>query len=185
MTTQHHLSAEKLQELLDGRLPREIADQARLHLEACPDCAREFRSLSALDRNLRRIPLEQTGPAFTATLMNRLRLVPSTKESGRIFELFAYSVGLLLVLAVMTTAFYVTGLIPSGGSGQDPAIQALLAKGTSVLRDGTGVLTGIFSPVSQQLPRLGGFHIALFAISVIVVLAVVDRIVGRKVLPRS
>jgi anti-sigma factor RsiW len=185
MTTSRHCSAEELQELLDGRLPELLVRAAREHLETCPGCSEAFRSLSALDRNLRRVPLERTGAAFTATLMNELRLVPSRGGNGRMFEMFALSVGLFLVLAVITIAFIWAGVIPVGGTEGDAVVQTVVAKGNSAMNDGAKTLAGWLAPVTQLMPKSGVTHLILFALPVIGVLAVIDRLVGRRILSRS
>jgi anti-sigma factor RsiW len=185
MTTSRHCSAEELQELLDGRLPEALAGALREHLEACPGCSDAFRSLSTLDRNLRRIPLERTGAAFTATLMNELRLVPSRGGNGRMFEMFALSVGLFLVLAVITVAFIWAGVIPVGGTEGNSVVQAVVAEGNSVMNDGAKTLAGWLAPLARLMPKSSVIHLVLFSLCVIGVLAVIDRLVGKRILPRS
>jgi anti-sigma factor RsiW len=185
MTTSQHYSADELQELLDGRLPEVVSRAAHEHLETCPGCSEVFRNLSTLDRNLRRLPLERTGPAFTATLMNQLRLVPSRGGNGRVFELFALSVGLFLVLGAITVAFVWAGVIPVGGTEGDAVVSVFVEKGHSVINDGARTLNGWLAPAAQVMPKSSVIHLVLFALSVIAVLAVIDRVVGRRILSKS
>jgi hypothetical protein len=186
MTNQRHYSDAELQELLDGRSPAALAEQVRAHIDDCPVCSRAYRSLQALDTTLRRVPLEETGPAFTATVMTRLHIVPSGRESGKIFELFAFAVGMLLVLAVMTAAFYWSGLIPAAaGQESDPALRSLVSTGEEILGGGGKMLSGILSPVAASLSKLGALHVGLLAMGIVAVLALIDLVVGKRIVPRS
>jgi hypothetical protein len=118
--------------------------------------------------------------------MNRLGLVPSGNESGRIFELFSFAVGLLLVLAVMTAAFYWSGLIPATGSTEtDPALRSLVSTGQEIVNDGSKKLSGILSPLALGLSKLGALHVALLAAGIVAVLALVDLVVGKRIVPRN
>jgi hypothetical protein len=76
-------------------------------------------------------------------------------------------------------------VIPVGGTEGNSVVQAVVAEGNSVMNDGAKTLAGWLAPLAQLMPKSSVIHLVLFSLCVIGVLAVIDRLVGKRILPRS
>jgi anti-sigma factor RsiW len=180
MTTRSHVTSDELQEYLDGRMDTGNAAEVRAHLQACQDCRRAHASMEVLDRDLHAIPLEETGPAFTATVIRRLNLAGASSPSGRLLERFAYAFGLVIVLAILTTVFLWTGVIPSGGQAANPAFEETLNRGTAWLNESLTQASGWLSRLSAVFPGQRMVGILLLMAGALALIILLDRFLERR-----
>ena len=180
MMTRNHLTSNELQEYLDGRMATGSAAEIRAHLQTCPECRRAHASLEILDRGLHAIPLEETGPAFTATVIRRLGLSGGTSPSGRVLERFAYAFGLVMVLAILTSVFLWTGIIPSGGQPVNTEVGHALDQGTAWINASLSLFSGWLSHLSAVLPGHKMLGILLLMAAALAVIILLDRFLERR-----
>jgi anti-sigma factor RsiW len=67
-----HLSAERLQALLDGEIPDREAVAARAHVDACPRCRAEMESWEVLFEDLSELPRLVPSAAFRERILDSL-----------------------------------------------------------------------------------------------------------------
>ena len=176
-----HSSLEQLHALVDRELdPGEHAIVAG-HLQGCARCRSLYESLVRFDSACKRIPLERVSPAFTRSVMASLGIVPKSPLMFRLLEHAAYLFGMVIVLAFMTTAFVLTGVIrtedvaASSGAGG----KVLDSMGTG-LSKASGVLSGWFTEFFPFGANHGALSISAAVVVVVLALALVDRrITGR------
>lgn len=73
MTTQHtHLTAERIQALLDGVLPGREARVLRAEAESCPRCSAELEAWEVLFQDLEDLPVMTPSPAFRERILESL-----------------------------------------------------------------------------------------------------------------
>jgi len=71
-----HLSYETLNEYLDHRLTADVYNQARSHLEACPNCAASLNELCAILADLDSLPEVTMDVDFSLAIVARLEQTP-------------------------------------------------------------------------------------------------------------
>ena len=175
MNALQHPPASEIQELVDGRLDPSRVRDLSAHCDVCLECRRVRDNLLSLDAGLRRLPLERTGPAFTATLMNRLNLARAAKTQTRMFEFFAFAFGLLVVLAVVASAFLITG---GTDSVLDPATQQIAA-GASAAAESAMKAIAEWIPVGNLLAGTGA-RTLVFSVVAVILAGVADRFLRRR-----
>lgn len=175
MNATQHPHASEIQELIDGRLDQSRERELSAHFDVCPQCRRVRDGLLSLDAGLRQLPLEHTSPAFTATLMNRLNLARAAKSQTRMFEFFAFAFGLLVVLAVVASAFLMAG---GTESMLDPATQEIAAGAGKAVESAIKAI-GEWIPVGNLLAGTGA-RTLIFSILAILLAGVADRFLRRK-----
>jgi anti-sigma factor RsiW len=177
-----HSSIEQLYALIDRELdPGEHALVAG-HLQACERCRSQYESLVRFDSACKRVPLETLSPDFTRSVMASLGIVPKNPLIFRLLEHVAYLFGMLIVLAFMTAAFVLTGVIKTEDvtANSGPAGKVLDTIGTGV-GTASGILgnwlTGFFPSGFNH----GAISISAAVVVVVLALALVDRRVTGRV----
>jgi Putative zinc-finger len=176
-----HCSLEQLNLLLDNQLSETEATSIQDHLAHCPTCHLAFGNLQHLDSTLKGLPVLEVKPGFTKSVMGSILGRGGSAVAFRLFEKLSYAFGLLIVLGVMVTSFIVTGAFD----------------GTPVVNTGS-VASGVAAHLGHRLSELvnqftvwlvqylpfafgkGSVSVAFFAAMVLLMLAAVDRMVGRR-----
>lgn len=183
--TVRHSTIEQLHALIDRQL--DATDHARVteHLRECARCRSLYESLATFDAAFKRMPLEKVSDSFTESVASALGLTPRSPLLLRLLQNGAYVLSLLIVLGVMVAIFAVTGVIPSAeGAGEGKPGVEILAK-----------LGGALSSAGEQLVRWlgeffpftfsrGAFSVSLATVAVLVMLAIVDRGLGKRLAQR-
>ena len=176
-----HSSIEQLYALIDRELDPGAHALVAGHLQACARCRSLYESLVRFDSACKRIPLETLSPDFTRSVMATLGIVPKNPLVFRLLEHVAYLFGMLIVLAFMTAAFVLTGVIKTEDvtANSGPAGKVLDTIGTGV-GTASGILgswlTGFFPSGFNH----GAISISAAVVVVVLALALVDkRVTGR------
>jgi len=176
-----HYSTEQFNLLLDGRLDEAEAETMRNHLAHCVACHSALSSLERLDLAVRNIPVLEVHERFTSSVMEGILRRSVSPLAFRVFEKLSYVFGLLIVLGIMITSFIVTGVVETRHVDQTKDVAAQLA---GQVGHGLSVsLNGFTAWLIQYLPFAfgkGSISVAFFAVAVLLMLAVVDRVIGRR-----
>ncbi|MEK9502327.1 zf-HC2 domain-containing protein [Gaopeijia maritima] len=81
-----HLSAERMQALLDGILPAEEAVSARAHLDGCARCRSEVEAWEALFDDLQELPVLTPSPTFRHRILESAPTVEGSAARRRLFD---------------------------------------------------------------------------------------------------
>lgn len=184
--TEQHISAEDLQAYLDRTPGDERNHTIHSHLRGCSRCRHALESLRRVDRELRRMPLERAGAAFTASVMHSLGLAGSPKKKFALVENLAYVSALMIVLGVLLGVFLWTGVIKTADltEGQS-VVQDLLGAGTTMVAGAVGVLQRWLLEFFPFAFGNGAFGILLAVVGVTLLLALIDRVAGRYLAHRT
>jgi RNA polymerase sigma factor (sigma-70 family) len=182
----NHIADDDLQAYLDGRLEESRVRSLEGHLEKCPPCSLELARARELDQALRRVPLEVTSPAFTASILHTVGLAPGGRGTSRSWEHLGYAVALMLVLGAMMATFFWTGVIGSTPGTESPSRLGVL------LQEGGGILAGAASSLGSWVVSIfpflfgkGTLGISLSAVAILLLLAILDRVAGRYLIERG
>lgn len=180
-----HYTVQQLNLLLDGRTTADEDRRMREHLSACASCRLAFENLSSVDTLLQKLPLLEIRPDFTQSLMARILGAPKQSLAFRLLEKLSYVFGLLIVLGIMIASFILTGVFDTNQIDQTKSVATGIAdKAGEGLASSIGTFTAW---LVQYLPFAfgkGSMSVAFFAFAIVLMLAVVDKVVGRRILQR-
>jgi anti-sigma factor RsiW len=176
-----HFEAEQFNLLLDGRLPEAEVEFMRAHLEHCGKCRLVYANLKRVDLALRNMPVVETRAGFTRSVMDGILGKSGSSFAFRMFERLSYVFGLLIVLGIMVTSFILTGVFDASQVGQTTTVASEFAGhvGDNLL----ATVNGLTAWLVQYLPFAfgkGSISVAFFGVAVVLMLAAVDRVVGRR-----
>lgn len=180
-----HYSLEQFNMMLDGRTARDEAHRMQEHLNACSECRSAYERLVDVDALLHRLPVSKTTPGFTDSVMGRILAAPQSSLAFRLVEKLPHLFGLLIVLSIMIVAFVVTDVFDTTQLDQTKTAAGVIAE-----KIGLGVATAMASfsgLLAQYLPFAfgqGSMTVAFFVVAIVIMLAVVDRLVGRRLLQK-
>jgi len=182
MTQMHeHISDDLIQELIDGSLGAEDLGRVREHLENCAVCNAVHKSLLRFDNTMRRLPLERPGPAFTANVMAQLDPGLGLVRALRFLEIVPNILGLSIVLGSMLLVFVWTGVVDvSRFSWEEGYFGGVAGEAGATI---SSVLGTASVWLSDFLPFVFGsktLNISISIVAVIVILAGIDRGIGRR-----
>ena len=182
MSSEHPLD-ERIHLLVDGRLGEAEAAAIRNHMRTCTRCSSTHASLTRLDRTLRSLPDEHLASDVTSTIMAKLRIASGPPLLFRAVENLAYAFGLMIVLGMMFTAFVLTGAVDTGQIAESERVfNAAAESATDQLQS---LLASFTSAMQSYMPFAfghGSMKIAVMATIVVAMLALVDRIMKRRML---
>lgn len=185
MTMGDHYTSAELQEFMDGRFGAGREKELRHHLEGCAQCRRAYQAMARLDTVIKQIPLEAARVDLTENVMARLGIVTKSPLLFRFLENIAYVFGLVLVLAMMLTAFVLTGVVDPGqveerGSAAGAVMSQTLERVVESLEGVGGWMLRYIPFTTAQ----GSSGIIIAIALVIAVLAAADRFLGRRFIHR-
>jgi len=179
--TEKHRSVEQLHALIDRQLDPAERALVTEHLRGCAGCRSRYESLGRFDAAFRRMPLAALSPAFTRSVMVTLGLAPKVPLVFRLVERAAYVFGLLIVLAFIVTAFVLGGVITSADlAGSQGAARRYLDATGSALAAAAGVLGSWLKDYLPFLFNRGGIAVTAVALAVVIMLAALDRTIGKR-----
>ena len=171
--------------LLDGRLSGVEEKNMREHFFLCTECRVAFENLERLDSALEGLPVVETRPDFTRLLMDRILVAPKSPFLFRLLEKMSYVFGLLIILAIMIAAFILSGVFEAPQIEQTKSVAAGIVDKAG---ESLGTSIGTFTIwLVQYIPFAfgkGSMSMAFFAISIVIVLAAVDRLIGRRLIQK-
>jgi predicted anti-sigma-YlaC factor YlaD len=180
-----HLTDAELQSMLDDTLAGTDRRRVEQHLAVCSRCNAAFANLRSIDTALEGQLIVATRSDFTRAVMSTI--MPEVRQSRtyKAVEKAAYLFSLLIVLAIMIAAFLVTGVFQSSDFNQTRTVAGAMIEKTG---DAIGsTVTGFTAILVEYLPFAfgkGSMNVGLFAIVVIAMIAVVDRLIGKRVLQK-
>ena len=181
-----HYTAEQFNLLLDGRMSGREREEVRNHLSLCKSCQSAFDDLSRIDVALRGLPVPETRADFTRSVMNLIAARRPSPVVFRILEKVPYIIGLLIVLGIMVASFEVTGVFDRSQLDRTKTVASGVAdKAGEAL---AASISGFTAWLVQYLPFAfgkGSMGVAFFVAAVVVMLAALDRWVGRKILQKG
>jgi len=181
-----HFTSEQFNLLLDGRLSGVEEKNMREHFSACTECRFAFENLERIDGVLEGLPVVETRPDFTLLLMDRILVAPKSPFLFRLLEKMSYVFGLFIVLGIMIGAFILSGVFETHQMEQTKIVATgIVDKAGESLTTSIGTFT---TWLVQYIPFVfgkGSMSMAFFAISIVLMLAFVDRLFGRKVVQRQ
>lgn len=181
-----HFTSEQFNLLLDGELTGAEEKSIRDHFSVCTDCRLAFENLARIDIVLKGLPVAETRPDFTRSLMDRILVVPKSPFLFRLLEKMSYVFGLLIVLGIMIAAFILSGVFEAPQIEQTKSVATgIVDKAGESLATSVGAFT---TWLVQYIPFAfgkGSMSMAFFAVAIVIMLAAVDRLVGRKVLQKQ
>ncbi len=181
--TSEHLTDEILQQYADGALPRDKRRTAKRHLDACSRCQTILGSLERIDRTLRTMPREHAGEAFTRDVMLRLGIKPPTPLLFRVAESLAYLFGLVLVVGVTGTVYFLSGVINAKHIDHTRSVFGdVLGSAGGYWRDAGGAISLTIKTYLPFLFESATLRIGITTVLVLVVLALVDGYVRKHIL---
>ncbi|MFN0157908.1 MAG: anti-sigma factor family protein [Bacteroidota bacterium] len=180
--TQNHPPNDTLQLYVDGELDAVGIAEVRQHLNECPRCESEVRSLVLMSASLKTMPLEKTSAGFTRNVLGALQLAPKSPLMFRLLEKAGYFMGLVMVLGLMLGAFTMTGVI------QLEQVQQGVGYAGRVFTEVDGTVSGFTSGLTAFLTKYmpfafgkGSVGIVTFSLVFLALLAVADKLFGGKV----
>ena len=184
--TMNHCSSGELNGYLDKRLPGPEMDAVKQHLLVCPQCMSALESFERLDASLRRVPNARMSDGFTESVLSRLHLASKSPLAFRLLEKVAYLFGLFIVLAIMLTAFVVTGAVEISTVAQTQGVlqKSVAAMGESV-DEGVKMFTTTLKTYFPFAFGKGAVSIAVFGSLILGLLGLVDRVVVRRFVHRA
>lgn len=185
MTMTHHYTSAELQEFVDGRFSVEQEVEFHRHLDGCAGCRRAYQTLTKLDTVIKQLPVEHAHADLTGKVMARLNVVKKSPLLFRFLENIAYVFGLALVLAIMLTAFVLTGVVDFGEVEEQTGMAGeVMSRSLDLV---VGSLAGVGEWMARYVPFAtgqGSSGIIVAMVLVIGILAAADRFLGRKFVHR-
>jgi anti-sigma factor RsiW len=180
-----HRSSDQLQAFVDGSLDTLERSDVSSHIEHCSECLRRVAEIRRLDRITRELPLEPAPEGFTLRVLAQLGLVSKPSLLVRAVAFLPYLFGLLVVLSLIAIAFLGFGVLRSdttstSGGPYEKAItevQRYLSVASALVTDISGRLLPFFH-------EQGSITVWIVISVALIALLAIDRLVGRRVLPR-
>jgi anti-sigma factor RsiW len=181
-----HIATDRLQAYVDSSVSEAEREEIEKHMRVCERCMGTVKSMRYLDSSLRRLPLVRVRSDFTVTVMSRLGVVRNSPWLFRVLEKSVYVLGLSIVLGIMLAVFIVTGVVEEGEvqQGQTAATEVL----SRVTAAGSSAITVASDWLSSFMPFVfgkGSLPTAIFVAAVLALLALVDRVLARRMFGRT
>jgi len=182
----NHCTIEQLQARVDGRLEEREGRDLEAHLRECARCREAVDGWLRLDRAMRRLPLVRAGNAFAYSVMARIRAEEKPSALDRSLSFIPYFLGLTIVLGIMGGIFWWAGVFErmEMSEGEERFMEYVgpllsgFSEGAQVLGDWIAAyLPFAVSDSVLQISLPAGF--------ILVVVAVLDRMIGRRLLSKT
>jgi anti-sigma factor RsiW len=181
----NHCSSSQLNAHVDRRLSVDETEAVNEHLNGCHECRVSLRTIRYLDSEFRSIPLVRVSPDFTNKVMGGLYVAQKSPFLFRVVEKVAYVFGLFIVVAIMVTAFVVTGVIDMAQVAESQSVTAeMLSKSGEGLAAVFRTFSGWLSKYWSLTLGKGSFGISVFIIIIVFVIAAVDKLLTRRIVHR-
>ncbi|MGB2957471.1 MAG: zf-HC2 domain-containing protein [Bacteroidota bacterium] len=181
-----HCTIEQLQARIDGRLGEREERDLEAHLRECARCREAVEGWFRLDQAMRRLPLVRAGNAFAYSVMARIRAEERPSALDRSLSFLPYFLGLAIVLGIMGGIFWWAGVFEgmemSEGEGRFLEYVAPLLNGFS---EGAQALGDWFVAYLPFVISDSVLQISLPAGFILAIVAILDRMIGRRVLSRT
>ncbi len=178
---QNHPANDTLQLYVDGELDATRVADVRRHLDECPRCEADVRTLVLMSASLKATPLEKTGAGFTRNVLGAMQLAPKAPLIFRLLEKAGYFVGLVIVLGIMSAVFTMTGVIQPGH------VQQGVGYAERVYTQVDGVVSGLSAGLTAFLTKYmsfvfgkGSVGIVTFSLVFLALLAIADKLLGGR-----
>jgi anti-sigma factor RsiW len=184
--SRNHIAREELHLYVDGELPSGDRARVEAHCRECSSCALAAGEMERIGKAVRRIPPERTSAGFTASVLHELGLAPSPRRSFRGLESAGALVAMVVVVGVLLSVFYATGVLKQGQVVEtQSAIEVFAEKGGDAIAAGVNAVSGWVAAYLPFAFGKGVLGISITAVAVLAHLAVIDRFAGRKLVHRA
>ncbi len=181
-----HPTSEELLQYLDASLPAAERTSVGTHLSECDSCARAAAEMERIGREVRRLPLEKTSPGFTASVLQEIGLGTSRRRQSRVLETAAAMAAMVMVAGLLLATFFVTGVLKENpDAGTQTAVDTILKSGGDALARGMSAVGTAVTPYCSFLFGKGVLGVSVAALAVLILLAIVDWIAGRRLIHRA
>jgi anti-sigma factor RsiW len=109
--TSAHITNEKLNLLLDGRLDPNEGAVMHAHLADCPTCRAAFHSLENIHTVMKTQRIERVSDGFTFNVLTSLKIAPQRLWLYRVVENLSALFALMIVVVLMLCVFIATGAL--------------------------------------------------------------------------
>jgi len=186
MANEPHCTTEQINALIDRTLSGNEKETVENHIAECAGCSQALSMIRRIDLSVKSLPIERVRGDFTREVLAVLHLAPKSPLLFRLLEKGAYLFGLFIVLGVMLTVFVASGLVDSREVSRGEIIFR------QVMSDAGGMMSSVMAGLSgllaQYLPFMfdkGNISIVAAVIVVLGVLALADKVLGRRFVHRA
>jgi hypothetical protein len=135
---------------------------------------------------VRGLPMEKPSPGFTASVLHEIGLVTSGRRQSRVLEIAAAMAAMMLVAGLLLTAFFAGGVLNQNQApNTQTAVERVLNTGGEAIARGMDKLGAALMPYLSFLFGKGALGISVAALAVLVLLAIVDWVAGRRLMHRT
>lgn len=178
-----HLTAQEILQIVDGTMANGEKTKSLLHLESCPHCRREVEFTRSMERVARSVPLTRPSAELTSRVMKQV--VPQSKSS--LGNWFINNMANVLAMAlVLSVIWFAVSVKSPEGTRKGPSIvtNALSVYGEYYAKAREFLSSHqqktVQKPLGEQSAETN--KIILFTIVSVLILVIVDRFIGRKLL---
>ena len=90
-----------LNKYIDGELDSSLAQQIKIQLESSPEDMNKYKALLFIHNELRRLPVDDVSPNFTANLMLKIQRSLKSKKEQNLFVISILSFFFLISLGII------------------------------------------------------------------------------------
>ncbi len=181
-----HPTRQEVLQFVDASLAPSERPGIEEHLSQCPSCARVAQEMKRIGTGVRDLPLEKTSPGFTASVLHEAGLATSGRRQSRALEIAAASAAMILVAGFLLAAFLAGGVLKQNeGAGTQTAVERILNAGGDAISRGMNEASAAVAPYLSFLVGKNALGISVAAIAVLVLLALVDWVAGRRLMHRT
>ena len=95
------LNDDILNKYIDGELDKELAHQVKMKLESSSPDMKKYKALLSVHNELRRLPVDEVSPDFTASLMLKIQKSLKSKREQNFFIVSVLSLFFLISIGII------------------------------------------------------------------------------------